>query len=61
MIERATLNDLKILVDKLIQEGYGNSVVSCNEEHDFELDKEGLIKYDIYHSKHGITYIDILV
>jgi hypothetical protein len=60
MSEGATLNDLKSLVDKLVQEGYGKSLISFNDEYQFYLGEDGMIEYDIYHGKQGITYIDLL-
>ncbi len=60
MSEGATLNDLKILVDKLVQEGYGKALIGFNDEYQFYLGEDGRIEYDIYHGKQGFTYIDIL-
>lgn len=60
MSEGATLNDLKSLVDKLVQEGYGKSLIGFGDEYQFYLGEDGRIDYEICQSKQGITYIDIL-
>ena len=59
MSKEATIGNLKKLVDKLIEEGYCDALLGCNSEYQIHLGEDGMIKYDVFHSKQGITYIDI--
>jgi len=59
MCKEATLRDLKKLVDKLVEEGYCDALIGCNDEYQIYLSEDGMVKYDVFHSEHGVTYIDI--